>query len=82
MSNITINSAADFKKACKEAKKHTPETWMRIVGILAKQGHGAILAEAIQHLSTDTGIRIVKPNNAREVERMTAALSGKSWHGN
>lgn len=75
-----ITSAKDFKEACKQAKKHLPETVMRLVSILIKQGHGVILADAIQHLSTDTGVRVVKPNNAREVERMTAALSGKSWH--
>ena len=80
MSNIT--NAKQFKDAVKSAGKHQPETVARLVGILCKLGHGDILASAIPHLSTDTGKRIVKPNNAREVERMTAALSGKGWHGN
>jgi hypothetical protein len=79
MSNIT--NAKQFKDAVKAAGKHQPETVARLVGILCKLGHGAILADAIPHLSTDTGERIVKPNNAREVERMTTFLSGKYWHG-
>jgi len=70
-----ITSTADFKVACKNAKKHLPETVMRLVSILIKQGHGAILADAIQHLSTDTGVKCVRPNNSREVERMTRNLS-------
>jgi hypothetical protein len=71
-----IANTKDFKDACKQAKKHLPETVMRLVSILIKQGHGAILADAIQHLSTDTGVKCVKPNNAREVERWTARLGG------
>jgi len=79
ISVMNITSSSEFKEAVKAAKKHQPETVARLVSILCKLGHGAILAEVIPHLSKDTGKRIVKPNNAREVERMTAALSGKGW---
>jgi hypothetical protein len=71
-----ITNAREFKEAVTAARKHQPETVGRLVSILCKLGHGAILADAIHHLSTDTGERVVKPNNAREVERMTDSLLG------
>lgn len=69
-------SVADFKVACQQDKKHFPETAGRLVSILIKQGHGAILADIIKNLSPVTGRPpCVRPNNSREVERMTRNLS-------
>lgn len=71
----TFTSAADFKAACKDAKRIEPGTWSQVVTALIRTGHGDALNDIIPLLSTDRGRKLVRPNNAREVERMTRNLS-------
>jgi hypothetical protein len=72
----TFTSAKDFTAACAADKKLLPGTWAQLAACLIKAGHGDALNDVIPLLSTDTGIKVVRPNNAREVERMTASLGG------
>lgn len=72
---LTFTSTADFKVACKQAKKIEPGTWAQVVTALIKTGHGDALNDIIPLLSTDRGRKLVRPNNAREVEVMTRNLS-------
>lgn len=68
-------SAADFKAACKAAKKIEPGTWAQLAAALIESGHGDALNDVIPLLATDRGRKLVRPNNAREVEKMTENLS-------
>jgi len=72
---LTFTSAADFQAACKAAKRNAPGGWGQLASALIKAGHGDALNDVLPLLSNDRGQKLVRPNNAREVEQMTVKLS-------
>jgi len=67
---LTFTSATDFKAACKSANRNLPGTWEQLARLLIETGHGDALNDVLPRLSSDSGRKIVRPNNARECETL------------
>lgn len=76
-----FTTTAEFKAAIKAAKRHAPGTWEQLATLLIRAGHASALADVLPHLVRDSGRPpLVRPNNAREVERLMK-YAGRMGHG-